>query len=137
MGSRRRLRSKQPPPEAYQNPNHSDAGHLAGMRPPALEPYEHRHPQEEVHPLLTLEEDLLNYQEYQSINYLSHITLEGRLGPGGDGGGDGSARDETPVSSAKSTKKATPPTWRSTKLVRLSSSRAPAQTDEHAQHRLQ
>ena len=36
MGERRRLQSKQPPPEAYQNPNQSDAGHLAGARPRAL-----------------------------------------------------------------------------------------------------
>ena len=36
MGERRRLQSKQPPPEAYQNPNQSHAGHLAGARPRAL-----------------------------------------------------------------------------------------------------
>ena len=35
MGARRRLRSKQPPPEDFQNPNHSDAGHVAGTRPQA------------------------------------------------------------------------------------------------------
>ena len=78
MCARRRLRSKQPPRFHLRRTRTLITQMQVNRQECGLKPYNRRRLQEEVRHLLTLdEEDLLNHQDYQSVKYLSHVTLEG------------------------------------------------------------